>query len=177
MSVVIPVITSYFIIGYKNDANLFFQFYFITFLLVSCQSALGQLSGGLFPNIVSAIQFIGTIGPLQFLFGGIFTRPTNIPIGWKWWYYMNPLPKSIISIALPQFECKLDNPYSIDSGCPVMFNPEINKVQTIHDYVQSTWQSGYEHAFSYNVGWLILTYVVTILLIVLSFRFINHLKR
>jgi ABC-type multidrug transport system ATPase subunit/ABC-type multidrug transport system permease subunit len=177
ISMILPVILAYFIVGYRNDAALFFQFYLIAVVLTLCQSALGLLAGALFPNFVAGIQFIGFIAPLQFLMGGIFTRAANIPSGWKWFYYLNPIPKSVIAIILPQFECSLPNPYDINSGCPTLFNPQSNSQQTIHAYVQEQWDTSYDNAFGRYAGWLVLTWAVTVIAVITCFRFVNHLKR
>jgi ABC-type multidrug transport system ATPase subunit/ABC-type multidrug transport system permease subunit len=176
-SSLVGVVIFYFLVGYVADAKLFFQFYLIVSVLVLIESAFGLLSAALFPNFVVAIQISGMINTLFFLFGGLFIRPQIIPSGWKWFYYLNPIPKAIIGIILPQFECHLPNPYDIHSGCPVLNDPATGQDITIHSYVQQQWDTGYDNAFGRMLGYLVLTYAVFVIGIFLSLRFISHIKR
>lgn len=176
-SSLLGVIIFYFMVGFQNDAELFFQFWLSLSLLVLIESSFGQFAAALLPNFVVAIQVAGTINTLFFLFGGLFIRPANIPEGWKWFFYMNPVPKSIMAILLPQFECHLPNPYSVDSGCPTITDPENAQLTTIHAYVQGQWDASYDDVFGRMMGWLVLTYAVFRVGIFLSLKYINHLKR
>ena len=177
VSTLFGVIIFYFMVGYQNDASLFFQFWLALSLLVLIESSFGQFAAALFPNFVVAIQLAGAINTLFFLFGGLFIRPADIPEGWKWFYYMNPIPKGIIAIVLPQFRCDLDNPFEVTSGCPTIIDPVSNVPVTIHRYVGESWDIGYDNIFGRMIGWLVLTYGVFRVGTFLSLKYINHLKR
>ena len=90
---------------------------------------------------------------------------------------MNLIPKAIIAIVLPQFECSLPDPYSITSGCPTIEDPVTGDAVTVHRYVQESWDTSYDNVFGRMIGWLVLTYFVFRLGIWASFKYINHLKR
>jgi hypothetical protein len=164
-------------VGYENDVELFFQFWCALSVLVCIMSSFGQFAAALLPNFVVAIQLAGAFNTLFFLFGGLFIRPAGIPIGWQWFYYMNPIPKAIIAIVLPQFECHLANPYEVSSGCPTIIDPSNNVEITVHRYVQEQWDCSYDNVFGRMVGWLVLTYGVFRVGIYLSLKHINHLRR
>jgi len=174
------IIIFYFMVGYENDAALFFEFWCAISMLVLIESSFGQLAAAALPNFVVAIQLAGALNTLFFLFGGLFIRPADIPTGWQWFYYMNPIPKSIIAIVLPQFQCHPPDgvdPYDVLSGCPTIKDPVTGEMVTTHAYVQDQWMSSYDNVFGRMIGWLVLTYAVFRLGIFLSFRYINHLKR
>jgi len=176
-SSLLGLIIFYFMVGYQNDAELFFQFWCAISLLVLIESSFGQFAAALLPNFVVAIQLAGALNTLFFLFGGLFVRPADIPEGWRWFYYMNPIPKAIIAVIMPQFQCHLDDPYSVTSGCPTIMDPVSGAVTTVHAYVQRSWDTSYDNVFGRMIGWLVLTYFVFRLGIWASFRYINHLRR
>jgi hypothetical protein len=179
-ALVSPLLPTFVQVGYEMDAALFFQFWCAISCLVLIESSFGQLAAAALPNFVVAIQLAGALNTLFFLFGGLFIRPYDIPVGWQWFYYLNPIPKAIIAIVLPQFECHPSSgldPYALSSGCPAILDPQTGGAVTIHSYVQSQWMTSYDAVFGRMIGWLILTYAVFRLGIFLSFRYINHLKR
>ena len=70
-SSLLGVIIFYFMVGYANDASLFFQFWCAISVIVLIQSSFGQFAAALLPNFVVAIQLAGAINTLFFLFGGV----------------------------------------------------------------------------------------------------------
>ena len=90
---------------------------------------------------------------------------------------MNPIPKAIISIVLPQFECPLPDPHLVSSGCPTIQDPTTGHPVTVHHYVQQQWDISYDNVFGRMMGYMVLTYFVFRIGIYLSFKHINHLQR
>lgn len=73
----------YFMIGFKTDASLFFQFYLMCLLMVLCYSAFSLLWLALLPNLIAANVANGVVMNLCFMFGGLFIKPSSMPEGWK----------------------------------------------------------------------------------------------
>lgn len=86
-------------------------------------------------------------------------------------YWIDPIPKAIIAIVLPQFECHLPNPYELASGCPSIRDPTTGAPVTIHRYVQDQWNTSYDDAFARMMGWLAITYMAFRIGIHCAFRF------
>jgi len=66
-----------------------------------------------------------------------------MPEGWRWFYHSNLIPKAIIAIIMPQFEC-LSDPYSPASGCPTIMDPTSGAETTVHSFVQRSWDTSYD---------------------------------
>ena len=100
-----------------------------------------------------------------------------MPEGWRWFYHSNLIPKAIIAIIMPQFECGRPDPYSITSGCPTIMDPTSGAEPTVHAFVQRSWDTSYDNVFGRMIGWLVLTYFVFRLGIWAPFKYNNHLHR
>jgi len=162
----------YFMIGFVNDAALFFQFYLMSFLMCLMYSGLSQLWLALLPNQIAANVCNGLFMNLFFMFGGLFIKPSSIPAGWKWMYYIDPVPKAFLGVALTQFHCDVDaNP-----NCPTLIpgpgEPEVYTYPYLTDLLE-----GHASDYGRNVGWLVLEIVVVRILVLLAMRFVSHIKR
>jgi hypothetical protein len=107
-----------------------------------------------------------------FLFGGIFIRAPDIPAGWRWFYFINPVPKGVIALATPQFECTGIN-------CPqilVLNQDGTSTLQYTRDYVSFMLDTGYGMYWNY-IGWLLLTIFIFRLLAAWALQKVNHMKR
>jgi len=137
------VISYYFMLGFEYNADLFFRFFAAHYLTSLCFMYLGQLFAVAFPDVIVANIFQGLIFTLLFLFGGVFINPPSIPAGWKWFYYLNPVSKAVIALAIPQFSCQGNN-------CPTIqvVTPDGNFVQDRFSYVLSVLETSSD---SYDV--------------------------
>jgi len=179
ISIMCFVVPFYFLVGYNNDASDFFKFYLSVFMLAITLSSFGQWAGATFPSFVTAIQASGMLVTFWFLFGGIFIHPADIPKGWLWFYYLNPIPKALIACALPQFQCHMDNPYDPSSGCPTIQVADLDgnlNTWTVHAYMNNQLDAGYD-TYGKQIAFIACFYVFFRLLIAMSLKYINHLKR
>jgi ABC-type multidrug transport system permease subunit len=167
------VIPFYFLVGFVNDAGLFFLFLLMHFINSITFSSIGQFMSAALPHIVAAAQLQGLVFFFCFLFGGIFLTPSKIPAGWKWMYYVDPLPRSVTGIAVTQFKhCE-----GSSSGCPlIQFPAPINKGMTAIDYFVESFETNRDSYWA-MFGWLILTYVILRVFCILALAFISHVKR
>ena len=150
-------------VGFRNDAGAFFQYLLMHYFVSLCFNSIGHLMSSALPNVIIATQLQGLLFFFGFLFGGIFIHPNTIPAGWKWVYYINPLPKGVNGIAITQFN---DNDIIDVNGVPT----------GALTYIVNTLESGRD-TFWHLFGWLVLILVVFRILIILALRFINHSKR
>lgn len=163
----------YFMIGFANDATLYFQFVLMSFMMCLVYSALSQLWLALLPNQVGANVANGLVMNLFFMFGGLFIKPSSIPIGWKWFYYIDPVPKAFLGVSMTQFYCDTANP---EANCPMLVPGAGEQPQYIYNYLVDMLEG---HASDYGrmVGWLALTIVVLRLFVLIALRYVSHIKR
>jgi ABC-type multidrug transport system permease subunit len=166
------VIPFYFMVGFEHDVNLFFQYLFAHYLVSLCFSYQGQFMASALPNIVICSILQGLLSTFYFLFGGIFIRAPDIPAGWKWIYYVNPVPKCVIALATSQFECKTTNCPSI----AILDSTGSVSQMTSHNYVSYVLDTGYGMYWNY-IGWLLLTLLIFRVFVSLALHKINHMKR
>jgi ABC-type multidrug transport system permease subunit len=114
-------------------------------------------------------------------FGGLFISPSSIPIGWKWFYYLNPTAKAFTSVALSQLYCDSTPTMGADgqlvqSDCPTFVpGPGAPPVYT-YDYIAHELESSVD-AYPRMVGYLILTIAVFRVLILVTLKNVSHIKR
>lgn len=171
------VIPYYFMVGFPAEARLFFEYYLFHFLLSLNFCYAGQMLAGLFPNMMVANIMQGLMFTFLFLFGGVFIRPTDIPKGWIWMYYINPVPKALIGICASQFECirHADNTTS-GYGCGMITDPVTGLKTPIDTFVQNELDFGYDVKWA-MAGWLVLTLFVFRCLVALIVSKVSHITR
>jgi len=170
------ILPFYFMVGYKYDAQNFFEFWCSVFMLSLVLSSFGQWAGATFPSFVTAVQGSGTLVTFWFLFGGIFIHPRDIPAGWKWFYYLNPIPKALIACALGQFRCDADDPYNNTAECPTIQLTPTSAPITTHRFIGQQLEAGYD-TYPNQIAYLVAFYVFWRMMIAASLKWINHLKR
>ena len=114
-------------------------------------------------------------------FGGLFISPSSIPIGWKWFYYLNPTAKAFTSVVLSQLYCDSTpvtdaNGLTVPSGCPTFIpGPGAAPVYT-YDYIAHELESSVDD-YARMVGYLILSIAVLRILILITLKHVSHIKR
>lgn len=167
------VVPFYFLVGFESSATAFFRFLFAFYLLALIFSYGGQFISVFMPNLIVANMFQGTFFTFFFLFAGVFISVEAIPRGWIWMYYIDPLPKAMIAIAISQFRCVGDT-----SVCPSLFDPVTNAMVTKSEWVGTYMQTDmHEDWYWYYIGWLAFTALVFRILIFIIVKKINHQKR
>jgi hypothetical protein len=171
------ILPYYFLVGLANDGSLFWRYYLVVYTMGVCYSFLSQLWMAACSTTISSNVVNGFFMSLFFMFGGVFIQASKIPQGWKWFYYIDPIPKALIAGAMPQFYCNTDglNPTSNTGGCPTITPPNGN-TQFVYNYVRDNIE-GSNSQYWPMIGWLILTIFVIRILNLLALRFISHLKR
>ncbi|KAE8982200.1 ABC transporter G family member 31 [Phytophthora rubi] len=154
---------------------------FINYWLVVSLNALlfvylGQLLVYALPSVAVATIAGALMSSIFMLFCGFNPPANNIPIGYKWIYYISPPTYSISTLVAMVFA---DCPDSTSSnlGCQVLKNapPTVGNI-TLKQYVELAFNMKYDH-ISRNVVILGVLIAVFRLLALLSLRYISHLKR
>lgn len=163
----------YFLVGFESTARAYFRFLFAFYLLALIFSYGGQFISVFMPNLIVANMFQGTFFTFFFLFAGVFISVSSIPVGWIWMYYIDPIPKAMISIAISQFRCVGDI-----TVCPSLFDPVTNTVVTKSEWVGTYMQTDMsDDWYWYYIGWLGFTALVFRILIFIIVKYVNHQKR
>lgn len=166
------VIPFYFLVGFENNVDLFFRYLLVMYLNSIIFCYMGQLLATLFPNVQVANIIQGVFFGFFFLFGGVFIQKSAMPEGWRWFWYIDPIPKALLPLAIQQFYCN-----DQFGDCPRIFtttlgNREITKWEFTANYLATgvEWQA-------YFILYQVLTIFVVRLFVAFAVQKVSHLKR
>lgn len=157
----------YWMVGLAASAASFFHFLLVCFLVALVFVHLAQFWAALMPNHAIAGMISEFVLTIFFLVSGIFIRIGDIPRGWVWLYYLNPLPKGFAALVVQQYQCD-------GADCPTVDTIEfgtVSKSDLAGSYVSSSdpWQFLY-------LGWLVLTIAVIQILVAAVVQKVVHQK-
>ena len=176
----IYIIPLYFLMDLESSGHAFWRYYLIIYLLSQIYVSLCQAYLAYLPNQVTASVIHAIIFSFFFVFGGLLVTAKQFPIGWKWFYYIIPTPKSFIALLLPLLECP-NIPASMSTfadgiGCGHITLPDSNRPIQVYEYV-STQMENSSQSYGNQVGWLLLTIIVIRIFAIGGFKYVSHLKR
>ncbi|KAG6586998.1 ABC transporter G family member 31 [Phytophthora cinnamomi] len=156
--------------------STFIQYWLVVSLNALLFVYLGQLLVYALPSVAVATIAGALLSSIFMLFCGFNPPASNIPIGYKWIYYISPPTYSISTLVAMVF-ANCPNASSSNLGCRVLKNapPTIGNI-TLKQYIELAFNMKHDH-ISRNVLILGILIVVFRLLALLSLRYINHLKR
>jgi len=91
-------------IGLQPDASNFFVFAGMVILVGSIGCSLGVAAGAAVPNIQFAMTLMPMIIMPLVIFSGFLVRPDNIPIYFKWIYYIDLMQYAFQVFAVNEFK-------------------------------------------------------------------------
>ncbi|KAK1929172.1 ABC transporter G family member 31 [Phytophthora citrophthora] len=154
---------------------------FINYWLVVSLNALlfvyfGQLLVFALPSVAVASIAGALLSSIFMLFAGFNPPANNIPLGYKWIYYISPPTYSIAALVAIVFADCPDGSSS-NLGCQVLKNapPTVGNI-SLKQYVEFAFNMKSDYIMR-NVLILGILIVVFRLLALLSLRYISHLKR
>jgi hypothetical protein len=161
----------YFMLLLSDSADKFFQYILAMYLLSIVFTYSGHMFGALCPDIQVASIAQGGWFLICFLFSGIFIPLNSMPAGWRFMYYIVPLPKLQNAICIQQFECD-----PATAVCPLMLSFELQGIVTKWEFVQrkiGPTVGGWEAQIAYQI----ITIIVFRALVTLIVHKISHVRR
>jgi len=162
----------YFLAGFESSASSFFRYLLAHFMLSLCFDYVAQLLVMLFPTIIFAQIFQGTVFTFIFLFGGIFIPGPSIPEAWHWVHEIDPIKYSLQMMFITQFSCE-------DGTCPSI--PFLSGTETVsltaRQFLESSYGIDFGGYWWTGFGALVIYAAVVRVLIALTVQFVVHIKR
>jgi len=173
VSLLFFALPAYWLIELESSATLFFRFLLVVYLSSLFFAYMGHALASLLPNIQLTSMVQGAIVAMFFLFSGVYIRRGNMPEGWAWLYYIDPVPKGFIALCIEQFYCPVADPtcprvVSVRSG-------DTSKWQFVAEYLASD-VNGPEWEEKY-IAWLAGSVALMLALNAVIIRFVSHVKR
>lgn len=165
------MIPFYFMVGFHYEVGAFFQALVPIYLTSLAFNSLGHFFAAIFPNIMVASILQGMWFSFSSLFSGVFIRAGSIPVGWKWFYYINPIPKGWISFIIVEYKNDLKQIYD-----PTQFTSTTHPTKELYAatfldaQINTDW-------YLYYIAWLGFTILVLRLLVIITLKYVSHLKR
>ena len=152
----------YFMFGLRPEAGAFFFHALISYTLAVVYISIGQCVSSLVPTFEVAQAVLGILGPLFFLFGGLWSPPSQMADGASWFCVIDPITYAFRAIIPQQF---------IDAGTALI------GTQTKYEYVSSKYV-----VYDGNDAWNALGYLAIFIAVFqtgafLGMRYVRHIVR
>ena len=120
----VTVTPLYFLVGMVPTGESFFFHVLINVLVSYSFLSVGQAVACMCTTIQTAQAGTSAFIPIAFLFGGLYLPLPQIPVYWKWAYYINPVAFAIQSVVAPQFQrrdcAEYDGVTATSNDCPTI---------------------------------------------------------
>jgi hypothetical protein len=120
----------------------------VSFVLACVYISIGTAVANLVPTFEVAQAILGLLGPLFFLFGGLWSPPSQMVIGAQWFCFIDPITYAFRALIPQQFVCRSEPCPSIglvvaDGRAAVAATADLYTfVSTKYQvYVDQQWQS------------------------------------
>ena len=154
----------YFMIGLAPVASTFFTHALVTFLLGATLVSFGHTVVACVPNFDLAQAVVGTLAPIMFLFGGMFSKVSSMPPGSRWVNTIDPIGYAFKALIPLHFYCT-------GTGCP-----NLAGVIDRWAFVKETYELSFEGVWP-SVGYLALFVLGFQVLHFLAQRRFRHISR
>jgi ABC-type multidrug transport system ATPase subunit/ABC-type multidrug transport system permease subunit len=178
----VTVTPLYFLVGMVPTAEAFFFHVLINVLVSYAFLSVGQTIACMCSTIQTAQAGTGAFIPIAFLFGGLYLPLPQIPVYWKWAYYINPVAFAIQSVVAPQFQrrngCSVYDPATQTGTCPTIvafrgtYFEEVDSLLYVEDKYDVTYAGRWLPAV-----WLVCFCVGAQALHVAAAKFVNTVNR
>lgn len=112
----VPSTFSYFMFGLKVAADIWAFHIFVSFTLALVYVSLGSAVANIVPTFEVGQAILGLLGPLFFLFGGLWSPPSQMFIGARWFTLIDPIAYTFQALIAQQFHCDKVDPKT----CPTV---------------------------------------------------------
>lgn len=167
--VVTPI--GYFMFRLRDDAEVFFFHYAVTLVLSVVYSTLGQFIAATLPTMDVAQAVVGLLAPLFFLFGGMWSPPSQMVAGARWFCYLDPITYGFRAMIPQQFFCEGPDCRTLEQ-----VTPDGTVTKGVYDYVASLYEVN-EYDKLDNLGYLAIFIVVFLFFDLVATTFVRHIVR
>jgi ABC-type multidrug transport system ATPase subunit len=116
----VTVTPLYFMVGLVPTFEHYIFHVLMVFTVSMAFMSLGQLIACLCATIQTAQAGASAFIPICFLFGGLYLPYPQIPVYWKWAYFIDPVAYAIQGVTAPQFEHRGCTGAYPDGDCPTI---------------------------------------------------------
>jgi hypothetical protein len=113
----VPGTMGYFMYGLIPTAASWAFHHLVCFLLATVYISMGTMVASIAPTFEVAQAILGLLGPLFFLFGGLWSPPSQMFMGAKWFCYIDPIYYAFKAIIPQQFVCSSASPGFCNDIC------------------------------------------------------------
>ena len=140
---VVTVVPMYFLVGMIPTFERLFFHIMVNFCVSFTFLSLGQAAACIASTIETAQAAASALIPIFFLFGGLYLPLPQIPVYWRWAYYINPVAYAIQSVVAPQFEHR---GCTYGQNCPttLVFRGTYTETMDTLDYVESKYNIAFD---------------------------------
>jgi len=116
----VTVTPLYFMVGLVPTFEHYIYHVLMVFTVSMAFMSLGQVIACLCATIQTAQAGASAFIPICFLFGGLYLPYPQIPVYWKWAYFIDPVAYAIQGVTAPQFEHRGCTGAYPDGDCPTI---------------------------------------------------------
>lgn len=169
----LPIV--FFMMGLEASGGVFFFHYLVVLTLATVYVSIGMTLAAAMPTFEVAQALLGLIAPLFFLYGGLWSPPSQMAAGARWFCWIDPITYAFRAIIPPHFYCE---GHGLGSGCPTIKAITLNGLTTVdrYDYVAGKYDMNYADRWE-SLGYLAIFIIVFQLLAILATRYVRHLVR
>lgn len=102
--VVVYVNIVYWAVNLTPQAPNYLYFLALSVLLDVTMTQFFHVLDSIFPDLSTAMNFAAFVFTLFILFSGFAVAPENIPVGWLWAYYLNPVSWCFVALVQNEFK-------------------------------------------------------------------------
>jgi ABC-type multidrug transport system permease subunit len=111
-----------------TDGSRYFTYMFVVFIFTLTVSQFFRMLASVLPSPIEAQPLAGITTVLMVLFSGFITPAKNIPPGWIWFYWINPIAYVLKGVTVNEF-------LAPDYDFPVCLNADCSRSQRFGDLV------------------------------------------
>ena len=162
----------YFMMKLSADPHVFFWHYLCTIVLASVYISIGIFFSYASPTFEVAQAIVQILAPLFFLFGGMWSPPSQMPAGSKWFTYIDPITYAFKAVIPIHFWC------DAGAACPTVLVPSTRGLvqQDRYAYISEKYEIYYGQRWE-SLGYLALFFVAFQLLSFVAVARCRHIKR
>lgn len=168
-SIIVTVLPTYFMIGLKREADVFFSYIFFTWLLFLIYISTGMMLASLAPNSGAAGVLAGAFLSFANALSGVSITSPAIPRGWHWVYEALPIQHVLQGLIVPQFRGNDSLMTSVVDGAEVQV--------TVEEFALSYLGWKADQQLARQIIWIALYLCLSLGVCVLATNFVAHNKR